>query len=242
MKVIDANKLKTAQNEKFKYKIEDYLRNAFSIYSKHWLEFSLYSLIAFILLSLSIFTIIGPYLIYYPLLMGYCRVTEKIENDESFVFSDFFIGFNKWNRFLGLIALVMVISFGIISPYIFTILNLETDGLINTTVGLYSLAFIPFYCIFMIVFSVLIFLAPYILYFDDNISFSESLRLSYLIAKKNFWSILIFLILIGIIFQFGFYLFFIFAFVTIPIACIMSYLFVKDLLLVSDRELNIIVD
>ena len=240
MKLVDTIKLEKAQNDKIIFKIEDFLREAVSIYSKNWIQFSLYTLTAMLLLVISSVTVVGPYIIYFPLVMGFCNVAEKIENEEDFKFKDFFVGFNKWTRFLGLTVLIMVVSIGILLPYFFTILNLESLGLMDTSVGLYSLVFLPIYIALMFVFITGIFMAPYILYFNDKISFSEGLRLSYLIAKKNFLPLLIFILLISVIFQFGFYFCFVGAFVTIPLSYIMAYLFVKDLLLKSDRELDLV--
>lgn len=246
MIILDEKKIERAQNEKFKFKIEDYLRRSFSIYSSNWIQFSMFALVAGIISVFSAVTIVGPYLVYYPLLMGYCNVVDKIENEEAFEFKDFFVGFNQWSRFISLIAIMLCLAMAIFIPYLMTISSFgmmaEEGEVINTTYGILTLVFLPVYLFIFLILFVVTFLAPYLIYFGKDISGMESLRLSYLIAKKNFWTLLLFIILLSIICQFGFYFCLVGALVTIPLAQIMAYLFVKDFLLKSERELDIIVE
>lgn len=241
MKFIDNQKLENAQNQKFNLKIEKYLGKAFKIYGKHWEQFALFTLVSGLLLTLSAITIVGPYIIYYPLQMGYCNVVNKIENEEQFTFKDFFEGFSKWTSFLSFIVIVLAISIIIVTPYILSLnsLGVFSDGgmVQNGSLGIFTILTFLICLICVLIFTVITFLPPYLIYFGENISGIESIKISLKIAEKNFFNLLLYIILFGIIYQFGFYICLIGAFVTVPVANIMSYLFVKDLLLESDREL-----
>ena len=136
---------------------------------------------------LATITIIGPYLIIFPLQMGYGNVVDKIEIGESFVFNDFFIGFRKWTSFI---------------PYLFLI----------------------------IVLTVILYLPPYFI-FHGNMKAIESLKISIAIAKKNFWYLLLFILFFSILSQIGVYVCIIGLFVSMPIAYVMNYLMIKDILL-----------
>ena len=237
--MINQAKLEFAKTQKFDFKIGDYLNDAFKIYGKHWQQFSLFALVSMLITLVSAITIVGPYLIMYPIQMGYGHVVDKIEKGETFEFNDFFIGFNKWTRFITFFILIVIISLALVIPYIIMIggfgVALEQDEVFAPALGLSFFMLFPIIIIVGIFFAVVGFLVPYIIYYG-NYGARESIKISIQIIKKNFIYIFLFVILFSIISQIGAYLCFVGIFASMPIGYIMAYLMVKDLLLNDDQN------
>ena len=242
MKTLDESKLNHAKTQKFDFKIGDYFNQAITIFSNNWQDFTLFALASAGIYLLSIFTIIGPYFIMFPLMIGYGIVTEKIEKGENFVFNDFFKGFDKWQDFLVLILIIFAFSLLFIIPYFFFLFGIglfsDNPEEISPFVGLSIVFIFPFFMLIGIVFSVLIFLPPYLIYYG-NMGAIESIKQSIQIAKKNFWYLLLFVLLQSVISQLGAFACYIGLLATIPFGYIMGYLLIKDMLLSDDAKTEI---
>lgn len=234
IRTIDQYKLEKAKREKVEFKLGDYFNEAFSIYGKHWVDFSLFAFVSGLILVLATITIIGPYLIIFPLQMGYGNVVDKIEKGESFVFNDFFIGFRKWTSFIPYLFLIIGLGLVLIIPYIFILgsfgLFMDTPEVVGPIFGLSMVVIFPIYFIVGILLTVILYLPPYFI-FHGNMKAIESLKISIAIAKKNFWYLLLFILFFSILSQIGVYVCIIGLFVSMPIAYVMNYLMIKDILL-----------
>lgn len=232
--MINQAKLEFAKNQKFNFKIGDYLNDAFKIYGQHWQQFSLFALVSMLITIVSAITIIGPYLLMYPIQMGYGHVVDKIEKGESFEFNDFFIGFNKWTRFITFFIVMLILGLALFIP-VFLMMGgigafVHHNEAAAPVLGLSFFIIFPLIFVVAIILSVVTFLVPYIIY-HGNYGARESINISIAIVKKNFLYLLLFVLLFSIISQIGVYLCFVGVFASIPIGYIMAHLMVKDLLL-----------
>ena len=234
IRTIDQFKLEKAKSENIEIKIGDYLNQAFFIYGKNWQQFSLFALVSGLIYVVSMITIIGPYLVMFPLQMGYGHVVEKIEKGESFEFNDFFIGFQKWTKFIPFLLLIIGISLAIMIPYFFILggfgMFMDSSEVAGPILGLSMFAIFPVFLIVGLILAVVLYLPPYLI-FHGNMDAVESVKASIVIAKKNFWYLLLFVILFSILSQVGAYVCIIGILASMPIAYIMSYLMIKDILL-----------
>jgi len=239
IRTIDQFKLEKAKSEKVDIKIGDYLDQSFSIYGKHWQQFSLFSLVSGLIYVVSMITIIGPYLVMYPLQMGYGNVVDKIQKGEEFEFNDFFIGFQKWTKFIPFLLLIIGISLVIMIPFFFILggfgVFLENSEIAGPLLGLSIFAVFPIFLIIGLILAVVLYLPPYLI-FHGNMGAINSINASIEIVKKNFWYFLLFVILFSILSQIGAYACFIGILASMPIAYIMSYLMVKDILLMEGNN------
>lgn len=238
MRTLDSVKLQRAKTNQVDIRIGDYLNQSFSIFSQHWLQFMLFAFVSMILSLVSAITIVGPYFIMFPLQMGYGHVIDKIENKEEFVFNDFFIGFKQWTKFIPLLLLFLGLIIILFIPIIIlggvgSMMQLSADMVPFFGISLFAL--IPVIIILGIVVSAIVFLVPYVIYYG-NIGVLESIKVCININKNNFWYLLLFVPLFSIISQIGTYLCLIGVFASIPIAYIMAYLLVKDILLTDDKN------
>ncbi|QTV06927.1 DUF2189 domain-containing protein [Faecalibacter bovis] len=234
IRTIDQFKLEKAKSEKVDIKIGDYLNQSFSIYGKHWQEFSLFAFVSGLIYVLSIITIVGPYLVMYPLQMGYGNVVDKIQKGENFEFNDFFVGFKKWTNFITFFLIMIAIGLSIMIPY-FIILGgfgmlMEENNIAAPIFGLSMFIIFPLFMIITFVLAVVFYLTPYLIY-HGNMGAIDSIKTSIAIAKKNFWYLLLFVLLVSIFSQIGVYACFIGILASMPIGCIMGYLMIKDMLL-----------
>lgn len=233
IRTINPSKLQRVKSQKVDIKIGDYLNGAFAIYGKHWQQFSLFTFVSGLIYILSAITIIGPYLVMYPLQMGYGNVVEKIQNGESYEFNDFFVGFQKWTSFIPLFLILIGIGLAVMIPYFFIVgafgVFMEDTDVAGPILGLSMFAIFPVFMIVGLTIAVVFFLTPYLI-FHGNMSAIDSIKNSIAIAKKNFWYLLLFIILFSILSQIGIYACFVGILATMPIAYIMNYLMIKDLL------------
>lgn len=241
-RTLDQVKVSRASQNKFDFRLGDYINQSFKIFGDNWLQFALFTLVSAIISILSVVTIIGPYLVMFPLQMGYGHVVDKIENGESFEFNDFFKGFEKWTRFIPFFLLMLGFSLLLMIPFVllmggFGLLVNENESF----APLFSLsifAILPLFIIIGILLSVVTFFTPYIIYYG-NYGVIDSIKLSYKIGMKNFWYILLTVLLYSILSQIGAYICFVGILATFPIAQIMAYLLVKDFLLTDDQKTEI---
>lgn len=237
--MINQAKLEFAKNQKFDFKIGDYLNNAFKIYGQNWQQFSLFTFVSLLITLVSAITIVGPYLLMYPIQMGYGHVVNKIEKGETFEFNDFFIGFKKWTRFITFFIVMLIICLALFIP-LFLMMGgigafVQHNEVASPVLGLSFFIIFPVIFFVAIILTVVTFLVPYIIYYG-NYGARESINISIAIVKKNFLYVLLFVLLFSIISQIGVYLCFIGIFASMPIGYIMAYLMVKDLLLNDNQN------
>lgn len=233
---------KTAIDEKirdgYKFDFEKYISDGFNLCSKEWFLFSLYTLVYFILIYLASLTIIGGILLSYPLMLGFVVGAEKVNNGESLGFGDFFGGFkNFWNLVLLTLiiyAVIIILVVPLVVVMVFTVESIESAsyGYNGPSTGLILFTFV--YGLFAIVaglyLAVSMVFSPYLIHYGDY-SAGEALRTSFALSKKNFWKILIFLILCYFIAMIGYFACGIGMLFTLAAALCMHYPMVKDILL-----------
>ena len=236
---IDPIKLALATSGKVDIKIGDYVNRSFSIFGQHWKNFVLFTIVSMLLTLVSAITIVGPYLLMFPLIMGYSNVIDKIENGQSYEFNDFFIGLKKWTSFIPLFILIILsvivfcVPVGVIMGSMFSIV--ENNEEVAPFLGLSLFIIFPVMMFVGIFLSIICHLVPYFIY-HGNLGAVKSLKLSYKVVKNNLWYMLLFVILFSIISQIGVYLCLIGIFASIPIGYILSYLMFKDLFLVDGKN------
>lgn len=234
IRTIDQIKLEKAKTERVDIRIGDYLNQAFTIYGKHWQQFSLFALVAGLIYVFSVITLVGPYLVMFPLQMGYGNVIDKIEKGESFEFNDFFIGFQKWTKFIPFFLILIGIGLAVMIPYVLILggfgIFMDHSDVAAPIFGLSFFAIFPIYMIVILIVMVVMYLPPYLI-FHGNLGAVDSVKTSIAIAKKNFWYLLLFVLLFSILSQVGIYACGIGILVSMPIAYIMNYLMIKDVLL-----------
>lgn len=236
---IDQIKLSKATTSKVDIKIGDYLNQTFTVFSNHWKDFTAFAFISMILTFVSVITIVGPYLIMYPLYMGYGNVVDKIENNEAFEFNDFFIGFKKWTHFIPYLLLVLGIMLALMIPIFLILGGIITFSEYNPDVvpffGFSVFALFPIVGIVILLVTIISFLVPYFIY-HGNFGTIKSIKFSYQVVKNNFWYMILFVFIFSIISQIGVYLCFVGIFASMPIGYIMTYLMVKDLFLMDGKN------
>lgn len=110
----------------FDFKFNDYISRGFEIAQKHWVEFTVYALLYFIVLGvigeipqlgfIANTVFVGP-----GLLVGFYIVANKIQKSISFEFGDFFKGFDDIQQ-LALAALVQtLIIYGSLIPFVIAV-------------------------------------------------------------------------------------------------------------------------
>jgi len=244
IRTIDQIKLEKAKSTKVEIRIGDYLNQAFSIYGKHWQQFSLFALVSGLIYMVSIITIVGPYLVMFPLQMGYSNALDKIERGETIELNDFLVGFNKWTKFIPIFLIIIGVSLIVSIPMIIAMggfgMLVEQNETFAPILGLSFFAIFPIFMVIGIFFAVVFYLVPYLIYHGD-FGAIDSIKTSIQITKKNFWYLLLYVFLFSIISQIGSYLCFVGLLATIPIGYIMNYLMVKDMLLsVGKNEIDTI--
>lgn len=230
---------KTAIEEKirdgYNFNLEKYISDGFNLCSKEWLLFSLYTLVYFILLYISSLTIVGSLFLTYPLLLGYVVAAEKVSRGESLGFGDFFGGFkNFWNLVVFTLIIFAVILVLIVPPVVGMIFMMEgaSSGYSEPNV-IAILALCLYFLIVMVVglyFGVSVIFTPYLIHYGDY-SVGEAIKTSFALAKKNFWTILIFLLACSLISSIGYLACGIGMLFTYGAAFAMHYPMVKDILL-----------
>ena len=89
MKTLDYNKIEYWKKNKFNFDIGKYFNESIELFSNNWGNFVIYSFIASLLFLISYVTIIGPFIIMFPLLMGFLIGAERVDSKKNLVFNDF---------------------------------------------------------------------------------------------------------------------------------------------------------
>lgn len=245
MKTLDYSKLAKAQEEKFNFDYGKYLNDAFKIFSAQWLNFCMYSLVCVFIIMLSAITLIGPYILMYPLLMGYLVVAEKIENNEHVEFNDFFSGMKNYGQYFIYMLITLACSLLLFIPLSIWMISI---GLFNeslddeATAALILGSFyiiLPFIFIGSMLIQIFLFLAPYLIHYG-NMNATDAVKTSFKIAKKNIGYLFLFILIMGLISSLGVVACYIGMLASYPIGYLMAYSFLKDFLLTDESEIDLI--
>jgi hypothetical protein len=220
----------------YSFDLGKYLNEGFKIFGKEWLMFSLYGLVAFLILGLSIFTIVGFIFLLYPTLLGFSVAADKVVKGEPLNFNDFFGAYKNFGSH-AVLGLIFMFIYGLmIGPYMFIFFyaiqdnNPSDSEILGMGVGVLIMLVMM---VFMYVMMILLFFAPYLIHYG-NYSSSDAIKKSIALSKKNFWWILLLVIITGFISGIGQYACIIGMFATFPIAMLINYSLVKDVLLTGE--------
>jgi uncharacterized membrane protein len=92
-----------------KIDIGDMFSNGWNIFKQNIIGFVFYYILSIGLLLISAVTVVGPILLYMPLLMGFCIVADKIYRNQEYSFGSFLGGFRKIFGFLFYTVLISII-------------------------------------------------------------------------------------------------------------------------------------
>lgn len=237
MNRIDNANVEAKIRDGYNFDFGKYISDGFNIFSKEWLMFSLYGLVSFIILTVSVFTIFGFVLILYPTLLGFSVAAEKVERGERLEFNDFFGAFKNFGQYAVLGLLVLFCLGLIVGIYLFMIFAMtanpseEPNPILMMGVMLFFfVAIIGYYAL-----QVLMIFTPYLIHYG-NYSAVDAIKKSFEVAKKKFWWLLLFVFVIGVIASVGQYACLIGMFPSMAAAALMQYAMVKDVLMSSEHN------
>lgn len=221
----------------FNFDFGKYISDGFNIFGKEWLLFSLYGLVSSLILAISFFTFIGFALVLYPTLLGFSVAADKVERGERLEFNDFFGAFKNIGQHavLGLIVsgcIALLIGIYILLLYIMA-QNSSTEP--NPVLVLVLMFFIFAVIIGYYFLQVFLIFTPYLIHYG-NYTAGEAIKLSFKLAKKKFWWLLLFVFVIGIISSIGQYACLIGMFASMAAAMLMQFAMVKDILMTSEHN------
>lgn len=224
--------------EGYTFKMGEYFSEAFQIFQKEWLKFSLYGLVSCMMLFFSALTVIGFILIAYPVMLGFSTAADKVIRGEELEFNAFFEGFRNIGQH-GIVAMLFAVAY--LFTYTMVFFFVFLSGIYDGMGEIQSLSLLGFYGMFGVLFlllyamQVLLIFTPFLIHYGD-FSTNEAIRMSFSLVKKNFWWLLLFNILVGLISGLGQYLCLIGIFASIPIGGLMVYAMVKDVLFSNERD------
>ena len=215
-------------NNGYKFDIGQYISAGWEIFQKEWLNFSLYGLIVGFIL----FTGIGVFFVY-PLLIGFSLGAEKVERGEKLEIGDMFGGFKKnLGDLVILILLPMVVIMILYIPFIILIFAGATSSdpdIAGGIAGGTMLIMYPLIFILGIAMSLILFFAPYMVFYGDYKAM-DAIKKSWKIAKKQPLMIIIFIWLLSMLGSLGMLACGIGYFVTLALAYTCYYPAMKDVL------------
>ena len=219
----------------YSFELGNYLSYGFKIFGKEWLMFSLYGLISTFILLFSFFTVIGFALLFYPTILGFAVAAEKVEKGEKLELNDFFGAFKNFGEYfiLGIIFIVFIILLFV--PYFSSIFilfeypdsNLAVFGMVGSMLFMMLMIFGIYFL------QIALFFAPYLIHFG-NYSAKEAMGTSFKLAKKNFWWMLLFVFVVGLISGIGQYLCLVGMFASMAVGMLINYALVKKVLMNED--------
>ncbi|WP_313373576.1 hypothetical protein [Chishuiella sp.] len=244
MKTLDYNKIEYWKKNKFNFDIGKYFNQSIELFSNNWGNFVAYSFVASLLLLISYITIIGPFIIMFPLLMGFLIGAEKADYKKNLVFNDFFGGFKNLGTFflfnLSILFIYLIIMTPLFLFSFFPLLFGESENnhsglIIGSTIIMFILMSVLI--IFLFIFMIGIYLAPYLIYYG-NLGVKDAIKTSIAITKNNFWWILLLVIITSFISSIGMIICYLGIFITFPISYIFTYFVLKDIILTDDEKLS----
>lgn len=237
MNKIDSLTVESRIKDGYNFDFGKYISDGFNIFSKEWLMFSLYALVSTILLTISLFTVVGFVLILYPTMLGFSVAAEKVERGVPIEFNDFFGAFKNLGKYavLGLIVLgCLALLIGIYLLFIFVMVESPSSEpnpiLMLGVMMFFFVAIAGYYAL-----QVLMIFTPYLIHYG-NYSAGEAIKKSFAIAKKKFWWLLLFVFVVGVIASLGQYACLIGMFPSMAAAALMQYAMAKDVLMSAEHS------
>ncbi len=187
-------------------------------------QFILYTLVMFMILGVSFITLIGPIFIAFPLFAGSLLYGRKALLKEERTFNDFFGGFKFFGPLLGYMGLILLFALLLALPIGLVMgINLaafETldnpDALAPGMLGaMLSYQFLLF-VVQIVITTFLFFTVPLIVI--GHLGTIDAIKWSIRLVRKNFWWILLFAFVTGIVQQAGVLVCYIGLLFTIPLA------------------------
>lgn len=222
----------------YAFNLGQYLTEGFQIFQKEWLKFSLYGLVSTLLILLAGMTLIGLPLVIYPIFLGYAIAADKVNKGEALEFNTFFEGFKNMGQHF-IVAMLFFVAY--LLMYVILLAFMFTSGFEEGMEGFQVLGIfglfgtIGLFVLLIYALQVLLVFAPFLIHYG-GFSAKEAIQMSIALAKKNFWWLLLFNFLVGIISGLGQYLCLIGLFASIPIAALIGYSMVKNILFTAEYE------
>lgn len=236
---IERSRVEEVLSEGYDFELGDYIKLGFDEFKEEWLMYSLYGLVACMILMLSFFTVIGFVLLLYPTMLGFAVASDKRNENGKISFSDFFDAYKNFGSH-AVISLIVLLAYLILYVPMLLIFGLTTFVFEDfPQLGIFSF-FGSFFFIFvaiLIVYFVMIglFFAPYLIHYGGY-SGTEAARESFRLVFKNFWWLLLFVIVTGVIGGIGQYLCLVGMFASLAVASLMNYSMIKKVLMTDTHN------
>lgn len=172
-------------------------------------QFILYTLVMFLIIGVSLITLIGPVLIAFPLFAGFIIYGRKALLKEERSFNDFFGGFKFFGPLLGFMGLILLFALALSLPLglimginfaaLETLENPEVaaPGMIGALLSYQLLLFV----VQIVITTFLFFTVPLIVL--GHLGTIDAIKWSIRLVRKNFWWVLLFAFVTGIVQQAG---------------------------------------
>lgn len=223
-------------NQGYDFKIGNYISDGFALFKKDIGGFIVATLLAIIMSFIPFCSLLA--------IGNFYKICKKVDEGQSvqagdiFDFTDFWMYFKLFFLILFAVVILMI-------PVQFTVIPLivaakDTGENINVAMiiggmGIWFLLFI----LFLFAFTVSLYFVQPIISLYKIQSVRQAYSLSWKIAKKNFFMILIFSLIVGIISQLGVIICGIGILFTIPVGICIKYISYKDVLDTQNQKTGI---
>lgn len=218
------------------FELGDYISSGFNEFKKEWLLYSLYGLVAVIIMILSLFTIVGFIFLFYPTMLGFAVASDKRQQTGVLNFSDFFGAYKNFGSY-AVVGLLVFAAYLLVYVPMFALLGFSGifmgDHPELGMISMFGSMIFVFLGILLVYFVMIgLFFAPYLIHYGGY-SGTEAVRASFKLAFRNFWWLLLFVIVTGVIGSIGQYLCLVGMFASIAAASLMNYEMIKRVLMVD---------
>lgn len=236
MPKIDKLRVDEVIRDGYGFELGEYISSGFNEFKKEWLLYSLYGLFAVILMIFSLFTIVGFIFLFYPIMLGFAVASDKRQQTGVLNFSDFFGAFKNFGSF-AVVGLVVFAAYLLVYLPMFALLGFSgffmDDHPELGVISMFGSMIFVFFGILLVYFVMIgLFFAPFLIHYGGY-SGTEAIKTSFKLAFRNFWWLLLFLIITGVIGSFGQYLCLVGLFASIAVASLMNYALIKSVLMVD---------
>ncbi|MFN0200814.1 MAG: hypothetical protein ACKVTZ_04810 [Bacteroidia bacterium] len=225
------------------------LNTGWEIFKQNIGGFIGYLIVMFILLGLSVITVIGTLVVAAPLMMGFYLVADKIYKGQQHSFGDFFGGFSHTVQLLIAYLLMMLaaslLTLPLTGSFVLAFKSIaesgELDGMTDSgemistllplmggSIGLGLLLFVP-----LIYVMISLSLTPFLIVFE-GFPAVEAMKMSWKLVRKQWLMIFAGYLLAGIIGQLGSIAFGIGVLFTMPLSYCMHYALYRQVVPASD--------
>ncbi len=224
--------------------IRDMLNTGWGIFRKNIFGFVIYCIVTIILLTISIYTIVGIFIVALPLIMGNYRMADKIYREESRFFGNFFGGFRSVFSFLILTVLFVALVAGLLYFALFAFANqfdqsqIDWQNPVVMVVQLLGEAFSLFAVVAVLLipvtYTIIAFSFAPILILLDGFSFWQAMKKSWKMFHQHWFVMMIAFVLLGFIVLLGSIPAGLGLFITLPLSWCMHYALYRQLMPVPE--------